>query len=131
MVDMSNQVLRNQRPKRDEGGSSWETLGWLVTSVLLVSLALVYGWNQQQMIGIGYQTEQLREENRRLLERQRVMRAEYQERTSAERLDRNAARMGLVSPNRSEVTIIEGGTPPARTADQLASAETRPHLDRQ
>ena len=124
MVDMSTLVLRNQKLNNKKGTSRWEVAGWLTTGTLLVSLALIYGWNQQQIIGLGYQIETLREENRKLSERQQVLRAEYQTQTSADRLDRKASKLGLVSANRPEVTIIEAGTPIGMARDLRASAET-------
>ncbi len=131
MVDMSTLVLRNQKLNNKKGMSSWEVAGWLSTGTLLVSLALIYGWNQQQIIGFGYQIERLREENRRLSERQQALRAEYQTQTSADRLDRKASKLGLVSANRSEVTIIEAGTPIGMARDLRASAETANLIDQQ
>ncbi len=124
MVDMSTLVLRNQKLNHKKGISSWEVAGWLTTGTLLVSLALIYGWNQQQMIGLGYQIETLREENRKLSERQQALRAEYETQTSADRLDRKAGQLGLVSANRPEVTIIEAGTPIGMARHLRASAET-------
>ena len=124
MVDMSTLVLRNQKLNHKKGISSWEVAGWLTTGTLLVSLALIYGWNQQQMIGLGYQIETLREENRKLSERQQALRAEYETQTSADRLDRKADQLGLVSANRPEVTIIEAGTPIGMARHLRASAET-------
>ncbi len=124
MVDLSTLELNNQKLNRGERSSRWEIWGWVVTGALLVCLALVYGWNQQQIIGTGYQIEELREENRKLSERQRVLRAEYQTLTRADRLNRKAEELGLVSANRPEVTIIEAGTPMSRARDILASART-------
>ena len=129
MVDMSTLVLRNQKLNNKKGMSSWEVAGWLTTGTLLVSLALIYGWNQQQIIGLGYQVETLREENRRLSERQQALRAEYQTQTSADRLDREASKLGLVSANRPEVTIIEAGTPIGMARDLRAFAETANLID--
>ena len=131
MVDMSTLVLRNQKLNNKKGMSNWEVAGWLTTGTLLVSLALIYGWNQQQIIGLGYQVETLREENRRLSERQQALRAEYQAQTSADRLDREARKLGLVSANRPEVTIIEAGTPIGMARDLRASAETANLIDQQ
>ncbi len=124
MVDLSTLELNNQKLNRGERSSRWEIWGWVVTGALLVCLALVYGWNQQQIIGTGYQIEELREENRKLSERQRVLRAEYQTLTRADRLNRKAEELGLVSANRPEVTIIEAGAPMSRARDILASART-------
>ena len=129
MVDMSTLVLRNQKLNNKKGMSSWEVAGWLTTGMLLVSLALIYGWNQQQIIGLGYQIETLREENRKLSERQQALRAEYQTQTSADRLDRKASKLGLVSANRPEVTIIEVGTPIGMARDLRALAETANPID--
>jgi len=131
MVDMSTQVLRNQKLNRREGTSSWEVAGWLTTGTLLVSLALLYGWNQQQMIGLGYRMEALREENRKLAERQQELRAEYQTQTSASRLDRKAGKLGLVSANRPEVTIIEAGAGFGMARNLRASVETKGMIARQ
>ena len=131
MVDMSTLVLRNQKLNHKQGASSWEVAGWLVTGTLLVSLALIYGWNQQQMIGLGYQIETLREENRKLSERQQALRAEYQTQTSADRLDREAGKLGLVSANRPEVTIIEAGASIAMASHLRASVETTNLIDQQ
>jgi hypothetical protein len=129
MVDMSTLVLRNQKLNNKKGTSSWEVVGWLTTGSLLVSLALIYGWNQQQMIGLGYKIETVREENRKLSERQQALRAEYQTQTSVDRLDRKAGELGLVSANRPEVTIIEAGTPIRMARDLRASAETANLID--
>ncbi len=131
MVDMSTLELRNQKLHNKKGTSSWEVAGWLTTGTLLVTLVLIYGWNQQQIIGLGYQTERLREENRRLSERQQALRAEYQTLTSADRLDRKAGQLGLVSANRPEVTIIEAGTPIHMATDLRADAHTPDLIDRQ
>ena len=131
MVDMSTLVLRNQKLNNKKGTSTWEVVGWLTTGSLLVSLALIYGWNQQQMIGLGYKIETVREENRKLSERQQALRAEYQTQTSVDRLDRKAGELGLVSANRPEVTIIEAGTPIRMARDQRASAETANLIDPQ
>ena len=129
MVDMSTLVLKNQKLIHQKGISSWEVAGWLTTGTLLVSLALIYGWNQQQMIGLGYQIETLREENRKLSERQQALRAEYQTQTSVHRLDRKAGQLGLVSAHRPEVTIIEAGTPIGMARHLRASAETTNLID--
>ena len=129
MVDMSTLVLTNQKLNLRKGISSWEVAGWLTTGTLLVSLALIYGWNQQQMIGLGYQIETVREENRKLSGRQQALRAEYQSQTSADRLDRKAVELGLVSANRPEVTIIEAGTPIGMARHLRASAETTNLID--
>ena len=131
MVDMSTLVLRNQKLNNKKGTSTWEVVGWLTTGSLLVSLALIYGWNQQQMIGLGYKIETVREENRKLSERQQALRAEYQTQTSVDRLDRKAGELGLVSANRPEVTIIEAGTPIRMARDLRASAETANLIDPQ
>ena len=131
MVDMSTLVLRNQKLNNKKGTSSWEVVGWLTTGTLLVSLALIYGWNQQQMIGLGYKIETVRGENRKLSERQQALRAEYQTQTSVDRLDRKAGELGLVSANRPEVTIIEAGTPIRMARDLRASAETANLIDPQ
>ena len=129
MVDMSTLVLKNQKLIHQKGISSWEVAGWLTTGTLLVSLALIYGWNQQQMIGLGYQIETLREENRKLSERQQALRAEYQTKTRVDRLDRKAGQLGLVSAHRPEVTIIEAGTPIGMARHLRASAETTNLID--
>ena len=129
MVDMSTLVLKNQKLIHQKGISSWEVAGWLTTGTLLVSLALIYGWNQQQMIGLGYQIETLREENRKLSERQQALRAEYQTQTRVDRLDRKAGQLGLVSANRPEVTIIAAGTPIGMARHLRASAETTNLID--
>ena len=131
MVDMSTLVLRNQKLNNKKGTSSWEVAGWLTTGTLLVSLALIYGWNQQQIIGLGYQIETLREENRKLSERQQALRAEYQTLTRADRLDRKASKLGLVSANRPEVTIIEAGMPIGMARDLRASADITNLIDQQ
>ncbi len=131
MVDMSTLVLRNRKLNHNKGISSWEVAGWLMTGTLLVSLALIYGWNQQQMIGLGYQIETLRQENRKLSERQQALRAEYETQTSADRLDRKARKLGLVSANRPAVTIIEAGTPVGIARHLRASAETTNLIDQQ
>ena len=123
MVDMSIVELKNQKLHSEERKFPWKVLGWVVTGALLISLTLVYCWNQQQIIAAGYQIEELREANRKMLERQWSLRAEYQTLTRAERLDRKAEELGLVSPNQPEVTIIEAGTPIGQSQDLLASAQ--------
>jgi len=124
MVDMSTLELRNQKLNKGERTSRWEIWGWLVTGALLVCLALVYGWNQQQILRTGYKIEELRQENWKLSERQRALRAEYQTLTRADRLDHKAKELGLVSTNRPEVTIIQAGAPIGKARDLLASAQT-------
>ena len=129
MVDMSTLVLRNQKLNRKTGASRWEVAGWLSIGTLLVSLALLYGWNQQQMIGLGHQIETVREENRKLYERQQALRAEYQSQTSADRLYRKTAELGLVSANRPALTLLEAGTPIGMSWHLRASAETANLID--
>lgn len=130
MVDLSTLELRNRKLQEKKGTSSWEVAGWLTTGTLLVALALIYGWNQQQIIGFGYQMEALREENRKLTERQQALRAEYQTLTSADRLDRIADKLGMVSANRPEVTIIEAGAPIGLARDLRASSRAATLIER-
>ena len=107
MVDLSYQQFTNRPQTCDETSSCREIVGWVLLGAVVVSLILVYSFNQSQILGIQYRIEEIRQDNLSLQENNQALRAEYQTLKNPGEIADKGTALGLISANRPEVRIIK------------------------
>lgn len=124
MVDFHRQRLNNRPQGESEQATYWEIARWVCVGAIFVFLILTYAWLQTEILNINYRMEQIKKENHELRELNAALRVEQSALTQPETIDRQARALGLVSPNRQEVRILQSQLPPA--PDRNLVAETFP-----
>jgi cell division protein FtsL len=80
----------------------------ILTALALALAVLTYAWQHFEMIRIGYQMEELRIDQERLLKIHRQLALEKASLTSPDRVEALATgRLGMTYPSGSQVVVIE------------------------
>jgi hypothetical protein len=109
MVDFQCQQLRNRPTGSQDASTLGDICWWCCMVSLVIGLILAYAWFNNQVIDVSYQIEKLKNENVKLRESTAELRAEQAVLMSPERISHQAVAMGLVSPDRKEVRILQAG----------------------
>jgi len=106
MVDYQCQLLRNRPTCSEQRSPLTEITWWCCLSCLLLGLVLSYAWFHNQIINVNYQIEKIQNDNARLRESNAALRAEQAGLMAPERIDQQARKLGLVSPDEGKVKIL-------------------------
>ncbi|HXK59413.1 MAG TPA: septum formation initiator family protein [Acidobacteriota bacterium] len=106
MVDFQCQQLRNRPICNERRSPLTEITWWCCLTCLLLGLVLAYAWFHNQIMDVNYQIEKLQNENARLREANVELRAEQARLMTPERIDQQARRLGLVTPDQGQVMIL-------------------------
>lgn len=99
----NEQLVREVDRKRHR-----ELLMVILTALALALAVLAYAWQHFEMIRIGYQMEELRIDQERLLKVRRQLALEKAALTSPDRVEALATgRLGMAYPSASQVVVIE------------------------
>jgi hypothetical protein len=109
MVDFQCQQLRNRPTCSQDSSTLGDICWWCCMVSLLIGLVLAYAWFNNQVIDVSYQIEKLKNENVTLRESNADLRAQQAILMSPERISHQANVLGLVSPDRKEVRILQAG----------------------
>ncbi len=123
----NEQLVREVDRKRHRG-----LLMGIVTALALALAVLAYAWQHFEMIRIGYQVEELRMDQERLLKIHRQLGLEKAALTSPDRIEALATgRLGMAYPSASQVVVIEPyGVGQAHRAGVTGSREVHGLRDR-
>jgi len=124
MVDFFNQQFTNRPLGTSDRATYSEIIRWIAVGALFVSLILAYAWSHNEILNINYRMEQLRRENSELRENNTALRAEYSSLVNPENIDSQARQLGLVTPNKAAVKIIDSDIPISRPNQALLAQTT-------
>ena len=124
MVDFFNQQFTNRPLGTSDRATYSEIIRWIAVGALFVSLILAYAWSHNEILTINYRMEQLRKENGELRENNTALRAEYSSLVNPENIDSQARQLGLVTPNKAAVKIIDSDIPISRPNQALLAQTT-------
>ncbi len=123
MVDFCRQNLNN-RPVETSSGAPLKAVfsraRWIV---LVIVVALAYGWIQGESLQVSYQAAQLRKENQKMRALVSALKVEHSALTAPDLIDRQARRQGFVRLDEG-VEVVEGLVPLGRPG-HLLMAENR------
>ena len=126
MEDCYRQNIANRTVSADARSTYSEIARWVGVVALLVSLVVVYAWSHSEILQINYQMQQLRKENKELVEINTALRTEQSSLMNPEAIDREARKLGLVTSNRAEVRILDSTRPPSENLLAGAISQTTP-----
>lgn len=124
MVDFFNQQFTNRPLGTSDRATYSEIIRWIAVGALFVSLILAYAWSHNEILNINYRMEQLRKEHGELRENNTALRAEYSSLVNPENIDSQAKQLGLVTPNKAAVKIIDSNIPISRPNQALLAQTT-------
>jgi len=124
MVDFFNQQFTNRPLGTSDRATYSEIIRWIAVGALFVSLILAYAWSHNEILNINYRMGQLRRENSELRENNTALRAEYSSLVNPENIDSQARQLGLVTPNKAAVKIIDSDIPISRPNQALLAQTT-------
>ena len=124
MVNFFNQQFTNRPLGTSDRATYSEIIRWIAVGALFVSLILAYAWSHNEILNINYRMEQLRRENSELRENNTALRAEYSSLVNPENIDSQARQLGLVTPNKAAVKIIDSDIPISRPIQALLAQTT-------
>lgn len=124
MVDFFNQQFTNRPLGTSDRATYSEIFRWIAVGALFVSLILAYAWSHNEILNINYRMEQLRKENSELRENNTALRAEYSSLVSPENIDSQARQLGLITPNKAAVKILDSDIPISRPNQALLAQTT-------
>ena len=126
MVDFCRQSLKN-RPVETCCSAPLQAIfqraGWIV---LVIVVALAYGWIQGEALQISYQATQLRKENQEMHALVSALRVKHSALTAPDRIDQQARREGFVRLDEG-IEVVEGLVPLGRPGQMLMAENRRPH----
>lgn len=124
MVDFAQQSLNN-RPAETSSGAPLQALfrraRWIV---LVIALALTYGWIQGESLQVSYRTAQLRSENDEMRALISALRVEHSALTAPDLIDQQARGRGFVRLNEG-VEVVDGVVPLGRPGQVMMAANRR------
>lgn len=124
MVDFFNQQFTNRSLGTSDRATYSEIIRWIAVGALFVSLILAYAWSHNEILNINYRMEQLRKGNSELRENNTALRAEYSSLVNPENIDNQAKQLGLVTPNKDAIKIIDSDIPISRPNQALLAQTT-------
>jgi len=124
MIDFQYQELSNYPVGSDDRATFSEIARWISVVALLVGLILAYAWSRNEILNIHYQMEHLRKESNELGEINATLRAEHSSLINPESVYREASKLGLVSSNRAEVTILNSDIVTLKPTGQVVAQST-------
>jgi hypothetical protein len=127
MVDLNHQNIENRSVGAGTGTNVSEVSCWLAFGGCIVILLLTYASLHERILEINYKIEETRKENTQLAETNDALRAEYSHLVNPKEVESVATRLGLISPNQEEVTILEG-EPLRKGPTQVAESRRKPEI---
>lgn len=106
MVDYQYQQLRNRPTCSEHKSPLTEIAWWCCLGCLLLALILSYAWFHNQALDVNRQIQKLQSDNSRLRESNAALRAEQATLMAPERIDQEARKLGLVTPDDGQVKVL-------------------------
>lgn len=127
MVDLNHQKINNRSVGPNSRTNFSEVSFWLGFGGCLVILLLAYASLHNSILALSYEIERIKENNTELAEVNKALKAEHGVLVNPQKIEKVAKKMGLISANEAQVTILEGD--PARPVpNQVAQSRQQPEI---